>query len=385
MTETAPPQLSALEVASGYLFGSETGVTLPPAVPAAPIAAFEEAVRAALERPPAVVAFSGGRDSSAVLAVAADVARREGLAEPIPATLRFPESAESNEEDWQERVVRHLGLSDWVRIEIVDELDCLGPYAQSALSEHGLLWPPNAHVLVPLLDQAGDGALLSGDGGDVAFDASPWRQHLVGVLGRRVSPRPRDLLRIALAVGPSAARRRRLRRRHVDELRAPWLRSSALERLQDLWSADAASEPLALDSRIVWMHRLRAIRFALQSFALLADRSGTLLVHPFHEPAFVASLARTARAFRYADRTEAMRRLFGHVLPDDICARTTKGGFRDVFWNRHAREFAGIWTGEGADPELVDVDALARIWRSEEAREHFRSCTQLQAAWLARR
>jgi len=33
----------------------------------------------------------------------------------------------------------------------------------------------------------------------------------------------------------------------------------------------------------------------------------------------------------------------------------------------------------------VDVEALTAIWNSDAAREHFRSCTQLQATWLARR
>jgi len=34
--------------------------------------------------------------------------------------------------------------------------------------------------------------------------------------------------------------------------------------------------------------------------------------------------------------------------------------------------------------ELVDIEALRALWLSSEARDHFRSCTQLQAAWLAR-
>jgi asparagine synthase (glutamine-hydrolysing) len=349
------------------------------------IAAFEETIRRALERPPAVVAFSGGRDSSAVLAVATDVARREGHPEPVPATLRFPTSAESDESEWQERVVRHLRLSDWVRIEIVDELDCVGPYAQRALGDHGLLWPPNAHVLVPLLEQAADGSLLSGDGGDVVFEPSPWRRHVFDLLAGRIRPRPRDVLPISLAFGPARLRQRRFLRRYADSVRVPWLRPDAREQLLDRWSVEAAAEPLTLNARIPWMHGLRPVQVALQSFGVLAAASRAQLAHPFHEPGFVASLARAARSFRYADRTEAMRRLFAHVLPEDVCARSTKGGFRDVFWNCHARDFAARWRGEGADPELVDLDVLAAIWRSDEAREHFRSCTQLQAAWLAGR
>ena len=71
-----------------------------------PSAALERAVLPALLRPPCVVSFSGGRDSSLVLAAAVAVARSEGLAAPIPITVRFPASAESDEQEWQERVVR---------------------------------------------------------------------------------------------------------------------------------------------------------------------------------------------------------------------------------------------------------------------------------------
>ena len=51
----------------------------------------------ALRRPPCLVSFSGGLDSSALLAVATAVARREGLDDPVPATLVVPGSPESDE------------------------------------------------------------------------------------------------------------------------------------------------------------------------------------------------------------------------------------------------------------------------------------------------
>jgi hypothetical protein len=123
---------------------------------------------------------------------------------------------------------------------------------------------------------------------------------------------------------------------------------------------------------------------ALEAYNLLSADAGVKLVHPFNAPRFRASLRTAGRRVRFADRTGAMRWLFGDVLPDEVCARQTKGGFRDVFWNRYSREFADQWEGEGADPELVEVDTLRRLWRSSQARNHFRSCTQLQAAWLAR-
>ena len=66
------------------------------------------------------VCFSGGRDSSAVLALAVHVARRNGAPLPIPVTLRFPDHPESDETNWQEMVVRHLDLTEWIVIDRPD-------------------------------------------------------------------------------------------------------------------------------------------------------------------------------------------------------------------------------------------------------------------------
>ena len=100
--------LSPIEIASGLVLGNTQ--PLEPARAADPRAAMERALLAPLRRGPCLVSFSGGRDSSAVLAVATAVARREGLQPPIPATLRFPSAADSAETEWQEGVIAHLGL-----------------------------------------------------------------------------------------------------------------------------------------------------------------------------------------------------------------------------------------------------------------------------------
>jgi asparagine synthase (glutamine-hydrolysing) len=78
-----------------------------------------------------------------------------------------------------------------------------------------------------------------------------------------------------------------------------------------------------------------------------------------------------------------MRLLFGDLLPDDVLARTTKSGFDRAFWSEPSRAFAAEWDGAGADPELVDVEALRQEWMSPEPDP--RSFTLLQAAWLASR
>src|SRR5690242_21596158 len=96
----------------------------------------KDAVREAVLSGPTFVSFSGGRDSSAVLAAATSVARREGLSLPIPVTIRASEAPESDESDWQETVVRHLGVENWIKVEIDDELDAVGHYARRGLERH---------------------------------------------------------------------------------------------------------------------------------------------------------------------------------------------------------------------------------------------------------
>ncbi len=380
-------QLTPLEVAAGSLFGSEPGERRRPERKRgeSPLAALESVIREGLQRAPCLVAFSGGRDSSAVLAVAAALARREQLPLPIPITLRFPEAAATEEADWQERVVAAVGLHDWVRIGMTDELDCVGPIATRVLERHGLMWPSNAHLLVPMLEDASSGSLLTGNGGDQYFAASPTIERPAAVLGRRVRPEPRDILRIGLALSPRPLRRAVLVRRPPDPRRGSWLREGALRAVHAAWARDAASEPLRLGPRVRWSWRLRGWLVGMTSLELLAADAGTLLLHPFDTHRFLDALTREPKVRGLADRTEVMRRLFGSVLPDDVCSRSSKASFNDVFWNRHSEAFAERWTGAGADPELVDIDVLRSLWTSPEARNYYLSTTQLQAAWLAER
>jgi asparagine synthase (glutamine-hydrolysing) len=377
-------RLTALEVASGYLFGTAAKDRRDAApLQTTPLEALEASTRKALLRPPCLVAFSGGRDSSAILAVAAAVARREGLPLPIPITFRFPEAAEAGESEWQERVVAALALEDWTRLEITHELDSIGPYARRVLRRHGLLWPPNAHLLVPLLEAAAPGSLLTGNGGDQYLAASGPFARAAAVLARRLRPEPRDVLRVALALSPRRARRALLVRRHPEAVRAPWLREPARAQVHAAWAHEQATEPLRDGPRVLWTSRLRAAIVGRGALELLAADAGVLLAQPFDDDAFIAALARDPGLPRAADRTEQMRRLFGGLLPNDVCARPTKAGFRHVFWNRHSASFATSWSGAGADPTLVDLDRLRSLWTSPEAPNHFRSATQLQAAWLA--
>ena len=168
----------------------EGALPLPECDPAVtPLEALERAILPALQRPPCMVDFSGGRDSSAVLAVATRVARREGLPLPIPATNLFPTLPDSQESEWQELVIRHLGLEDWQRRTFDGEFDLLGPLAKSVMSRHGLLAPATSYNLMPALADAAGGTSLTGVDGDGLFDTWSY-ERAWNVIFRRIRPQP---------------------------------------------------------------------------------------------------------------------------------------------------------------------------------------------------
>jgi asparagine synthetase B (glutamine-hydrolysing) len=379
MTELESYGLTPLETASGIVLGVD-GVRSPTATAgeqSEPLRALEDAVRPALQRPPCLVSFSGGRDSSAVLAVAASVARREGLPLPVPATNRFPAVLASDEADWQERVVAHLGLEDWARVEHRSELDTVGPVAREVLRRHGLLWPFNAHFHVPLLRLAGGGSLLTGIAGDETLSPRPWAD-ATGALRTRSRPRARSALRIAFELAPAAVRRPVLRRRLP--LVYPWLRPDAVRAVSAAWAAQRAGEPVGWAAHVRWIARLRYLRVGTTALALLARDEDVHLAHPFLDDRFAASLAALPRCRRHRTRADARRNLLGALLPDELLGRDTKSSFDGAFWGEPARAFAERWDGSGVDTALVDAGALRTEWLSEAPDP--RSFTLAQAVWL---
>jgi asparagine synthase (glutamine-hydrolysing) len=379
--ETLRP--TPLEVAAGRMFGGHAaapGIAHVDDRGRAPLAALEGAMLPALEKTPCVVAFSGGRDSSSVLAAATRAARREGLPAPVPVTLRVRDAPRAQESEWQERVVRHLGLHDWQRYELGEELDRTGPLSVSVLRRHGVLYPPNTFLQLPLLEAARGGCLLSGLGGDELFAGWRWRNH-ADALARRRRPRSRDGLRVAYAASPRALRKwRETRRYRLEGL--VWLRPDAARAASRLVAEARAVQPRSWARWVDWSARRRSVSAARWSLSLLASETDTVLVHPLLEPTFLAALARTGGRLGFGDRTAGMRAVFHDLLPDDVLCRATKAEYGEAFWGRGTREFAAGWSGPGVDPELVDPTTLKREWLKP--RPHEDSAMLLHAALLAK-
>ena len=377
-----PLGLRPLEIAAGMVWDDRRRprVTAPARVTGSPLEALEAAVLPALRRDPCVVSFSGGRDSSLVLAVAARVARREGLRDPVAFTLEYPGQAESQEREWQERVLTHLALGDWQRREIHGELEVTGPYAQRTLARHGLLWPELSYMFLPALEAAAGGALLTGAEGDSVFGQWRW-QRANAMLARRAPVTPRNLSRVAHAYAPYPFKRAWAA---VRESTASfhWLRPAARRRLRLERSVELADEPARWDRWLRWLAGQRDIRLMRQSQDLLAAEHEAELHHELLDAGFLDAVAAVGGRAGFADRTAAMRTLFAGVLPDDVLARRDKAHFGPAVWTERTRALAADWDGAGVPLDLVDVDALRREWMAE--RPDARSLTLLHAAMASR-
>ena len=378
-TVVARSRSTYLEFAVGRVFGVERARTADELLPAlAPLEALEAAVRQALERPPCVVSFSGGRDSSCVLAIAVRAARKEGLELPIPVTLRFSDAPRTDETSWQELVVRSLGLGEWEILE-PENLDLIGPVSAPILRDHGVLWPPNAFFHAPALVAASGGSLLTGFGGDQLLGG--WRRRSVAdALARRRRLEPYDVLRLPHAALPRSVRAP-LERRRQRAATPSWIRPDAGRRLVTLATRDALSEPVWWPDWIRWRASGRDLCTARSSFAALAHDRGALAVSPLTDRRFVSAVANAGGRLGFGSRTDAMLAIFDGLLPEALLRRESKATFDEVFWRDGSRGFAEHWDGANVDTDIVDPEALQREWLKPSP--HARSAPLLQSAWLA--
>lgn len=370
----APYQVAGLELASGLVIGvDDQAHALPSATGGTVRAALEAVLLEGLQNPPAVVAFSGGRDSSALLALAADLARRHGLALPVPATNTFPDDPAADETSWQEQTVRHLRLPDWHRYRWANELDLIGPVARPLLRQFGPVYPMNAHFVVPLAKVAQNGTLVTGNGGDQLFTLPSWwstmrdarRQGRVGAVR-------------AIGALPPLWARRRLHR--VGMSRLPWLASSAQREVRRQLADSSASMPrrwadVLLDS---WW-RARHRQATERTLAAVVTPYNVAMAHPFMAPEVLRAAASTHPRSGYISRTAAMREIFGDLLPAGLLERASKATFNSSFFSSSSREFARDWDGRGGEGLPLDVPGLRRTWAAP--RVDARSYALLQGLW----
>lgn len=374
--------MSPNEIVLGWLFGHlPEQPTMSSEPVGTPREALERVVREALLRPPCGVAFSGGRDSSVVLAVATHVARRDGLDDPVPITRVFPGVAEAEEDQWQEMVVRHLGLKEWQRVNIGGgDLDFVGPLAARHLLPHGVVWPPAIAADIPLIEALPGGSIIDGEGGDEVFGVLAHRVAPVTALVRRPRPvRWRRVRRALAALAPAPIRARRVRDRWRNE--SLWLRPVGRELYLDAHVAAERARPLSFSSSVSMILRARAQRLWTNNRRILARPSNTDLSSPLLHPDVVRAVARDGGVVGRGDRTMVLCELVPDLLPDKMLSRTAKATFNGCYMARHTREFAGRWDGEGVDHELVDPEGLRRAWLAEWPSPM--TAALLQQAWRA--
>ena len=368
-----------LEIAAGWPYGLLPDSPLPHD-PRTPRQALDDAIRPALEQAPCYITFSGGRDSSAVLAAATALARRECHELPIPVTRVYPHLPATDETAWQQLVVDHLGLRDWIRLKFQQgETEILGVSALGSLLTRGVLFPAPLHAHTAMFKRLGSGSLLTGEGGDASL-GSRRGTALALLRRRRISP---SVVRHAVdATLPRPVQRiitgQMMRHR---SLQAKWLRPAALRQHARLATEDIIAEPLLWAAGTWFITRMRSFATIRHNHTAMAAAFGLVASDPLLDAGFLAALAHRGGILGFTSRTSAMGALFTDVLPKAVLTRTTKAAFNEAHSGATVKEFARSWDGAGVDSELVDIDKLRDVWLNENL--SMITGLLLHSAWLA--
>ncbi len=367
MPSTAEPSLphrpSVAETTLGWVYGLDDPVDVPTRSSGAPAEVLEQRLADALAAGPCVVAFSGGRDSSLVLALAVHVARSRGLEEPAAATVRYPHLPETDERAWQERVVSHLGVRRWESVDLTDENSLTGPNAREVLGLAGPYFPYAAHTALPVARLAAGATVLTGEGGDLLL--SPHRAWAAAnLVDRRGRAEPAAWRSAAEGLSPRRLRARRAASRAV-ALR-PWLTEEGAVLARRCAAADAAREPLSWPAATRHVAGLRAVRVGLATLSAVYGRAGTEVVHPLLDGGFVTALAGAYGRRGPLSRGRVVADLAGHLLPADVPFRQSKSDFTRTLLSPEVRALVRDWDGEtGVDRALVRSDRLRHEWQRE--------------------
>jgi asparagine synthase (glutamine-hydrolysing) len=368
-----------LEFAAGWVFG-RSPLALPPAaeVTQEPLRALEDAIRRARGAGPCFVSFSGGRDSSVVLAVATHTARLDGLPDPVAVTDLFPGDADSEEGEWQELALRHLGIDDWVRRDASVDGGLLGPASLDGLRRHGVIYPPTAYSHASTYRVGAGGVMLTGEGGDEVFGAK--RITLLHHVLQRKALQRRMAAALWHSFAPTPMRRRRKRAEIEAEL--PWVRAPFRREIAGRMAADETSQPLHWYRAMLFDVSSRSAFVGMHNLAIVAREQGTELAHPLRDEAFLAALEPVTGALGRSGRGALMESLFGELLPAVAMRRSSKAVFNNAYFNEDTRQFTQQWSGRGLPDELVDAEWLRGHWLDERA-PAAGTAMLLHTAWLA--
>lgn len=346
-------------------------------------AELEHELLCALQRPPCVVSFSGGRDSSVLLAISVKVARREGLPDPIPVTMRFAADPGSDESSWQEDVIRFLGIDEWTCIEGGESLDLLGAGGAGLLNHFGLLWPYNMVFALPMLDAARGGSMITGIGGDEAFWPATDRYSRVrhALADHRLITRGRDLRDLAIALIPAPVRGRGFAWRQRGTPNLSWLTPEGTNKVRVELCTTNEPHPLHAGRAVLRSHDLRHFSIARTDTRRVAALYDVAWHLPFLSHGFLSAWATEVGRVGFSSRDESTAHVIGEDLPEHVVKRQTKAYFGSAFWGPATIEFARSTNRSMISNEFVRPDVLLDEWRSPNP--HASATLLLQAAWLA--
>jgi asparagine synthase (glutamine-hydrolysing) len=374
-----PCRMTWLDIATSSMVGREPGRKLrrPPRA-TSPAAALEDVLEPVLAEGRCLVSFSGGAESSLVLAAATRAARRHGHRDPVPITTRYVRAASARDIEGQEQMIAHLELRDWERVVIDDELELTGPYARRALDEAGILFPSNAYLLLPQLDAAAGGSLV------VAFGLTDffmyWHWARVWDIARlRRSPGRTDLRYLAAAALPRGLRGPALARR-LRRARMSWLRPDAASVAERRFLAEGLAVPIRFSAALGRQYTHRCLGGTRRALGALAETARAHTLMPLHNERYVGATAAQGRWSGIGSRRLALNALAGDlVLPGEIVRRPDAPLPHNVLFGERTREFVRSWSGKGLDLDVVDPDELHAHWSQDTI--DWRSSLLLQLAF----
>ena len=279
-------------------------------------------------------------------------------------------------------MIAHLGLTDWLRLELTDELDVLGEFATSGAA------PPRAALavqrplpLLPCSKRREGGSLLTGIGGDEALGSSRWARSMAVLSGGRAAATHATCRAwpCSLRRGPFGARS------WFAALRSPSPGSGQRPPGRSRGHGPRTRRP----SPRGWHSRLRASRpaarsgWALPSLERLAADAAATIAHPLLDPRFLAALAAAGGSVAGLTAPTAMRALFDGVLPSELAVALEQGALRRRVLGRPQPQLS---PGHGPVRRPIRrwsiARALRQVWSQDEPDAH--TYLLMQAAWLER-